>query len=84
MPSTKKTIHYLVSAVLTAIAVGLLGFGMSAEWSTTNFDCFNIGNATNETGNAVLSLGLFNATLTATICPFDKDYEIEGIVSNII
>lgn len=83
MPSTKKTIHYLVSAVLTAVAVGVLGFGMSTEWSTTKFDC-NIVNGTNETGNAVLTLGLFHGTLTLLICPYGDSLEIEGIVSNIV
>lgn len=80
MPSKKKTLYYLGSTLLTAIAVGLLGFGMSAEWSTTKFDCSSIVNGTSETGNAVLTLGLFNGILTLNICPFSDDgSEVQGI-----
>lgn len=73
MPSEKKTLHYLGSTLLTAIAVGLLGFGMSTDWSTTKFDCSRLVNETNETGNAVLTLGLFNGALTLSICPYSED-----------
>ncbi|XP_075891662.1 clarin-3 [Nelusetta ayraudi] len=71
MPSRGKTQHYLGSALLTAVAVALLGYGMSADWSTTTFSCSSIPNGTNITaGNAVVTLKLFEGTLKYFNCTF--------------
>uniref|UniRef100_A0A3P8U3P4 Clarin 3 n=1 Tax=Amphiprion percula TaxID=161767 RepID=A0A3P8U3P4_AMPPE len=68
MPSTKKTLHFISSALVTAIAVGLLGYGMSAQWAVIKMDCAR-GGSDLYNGSADITLGLFNGILTRTSCP---------------
>lgn len=80
MPSRRKTLHYLGSTLLTTAAVGLLGYGMSAEWSTATFQCVSPGNGTDvPTGNAVVTLRVFIGTLTLVNCPFSPSSVIDVI-----
>lgn len=70
MPSRRKTLHYVGSALLTAVAVGLLGYGMSADWSTTTVTCSFQNGTEVVTGNAVVTLRLFVGTSNLVNCPF--------------
>uniref|UniRef100_H2M1Z2 Clarin 3 n=1 Tax=Oryzias latipes TaxID=8090 RepID=H2M1Z2_ORYLA len=68
MPSSKKILYFISSAVSTAVSVGLLGFGMSQEWSTTTVLCARDG--TDEfNGTAAVTMGLFNGSLFRDNCP---------------
>ncbi|XP_038138481.1 clarin-3 [Cyprinodon tularosa] len=72
MPSVTKIIHFFLSALLTAISVGLLGFAMSDDWSRTTMDCR--GFITNN-GSAEITLGLFNGFLERQTCPSFGNYK---------
>ncbi|XP_007562464.1 clarin-3 [Poecilia formosa] len=68
MPSSTKTLYFLLSALLTAISIGLLGFAMSTTWSKTKMDCEGSGiNGT--AGSAEITMGLFNGKLIRVSCP---------------
>lgn len=66
MPSTRKTLHYISSALVTAISVGVLGYSMSAMWGKATMECTN---SLTGKGFAVFTLGLFNGTLNRNDCP---------------
>ncbi len=68
MPSTKKTLHFMSSALITCVSVGLLGYGMSEEWSKTTMDCTNDGGGYFN-GTAVVTLALFKGTVNRVSCP---------------
>lgn len=78
MPSSKKILYFISSAVSTAVSVGLLGFGMSQEWSTTTVLCARDG--TDEfNGTAALTMGLFNGSLFRDNCPgFQTEASFSG------
>lgn len=78
MPSMVKTLHFLLSALVTAISVGLLGFAMSTTWSQTSMDCAQPGsNLYNGTAN--IKMTLFNGTLLKVFCPtFGGQEKFEG------
>ncbi|KAM6897127.1 clarin-3 [Xenentodon cancila] len=68
MPSTTKTLYFMSSALVTAIAIGLLGFAMSQDWSNTTMACARPGsNLFN--GTAMIKLGLFKGMLDRDSCP---------------
>ncbi|KAM4623599.1 clarin-3 [Polymixia lowei] len=69
MPSSKKSLHYSASALLTSIAVGLLGYGMSTTWVKTSMTCARRG-ADIFNGSAVITLDLFNGNSERISCPF--------------
>ncbi|XP_022049860.1 clarin-3 [Acanthochromis polyacanthus] len=74
MPSTEKTLHFVSSALVTAIAVGLLGYSMSDDWTVIKMEC-----ATNSNnGTATITVGLFNGKMDRFFCPVfgnsDADY----------
>uniref|UniRef100_A0A3Q3WZE2 Uncharacterized protein n=1 Tax=Mola mola TaxID=94237 RepID=A0A3Q3WZE2_MOLML len=66
MPSTRKTLHYISSALVTTISVGVLGYSMSAKWGKATMEC---ANSLTSKGFAVFTLGLFNGTLNRNDCP---------------
>ncbi|XP_020500371.2 clarin-3 [Labrus bergylta] len=68
MPSTKKILHFMSSALVTAISVGLLGFSMSTQWSTTTLECSRPGSGVFN-GSAVVKLDLFSGNVERTSCP---------------
>ncbi|XP_076615314.1 clarin-3 [Chaetodon auriga] len=67
MPSTKKTLYFMSSALMTAIAIGILGFAMSTQWAKTTMKCTQ-GNG-NFSGTAVITLRLFQGNLVRQSCP---------------
>lgn len=73
MPSTKKALHFLSCALLVAISVGLLGFGMSAEWAKMSMECQGV----ESNGTAVITLELFAGTLERDFCPFGSSNTFE-------
>ncbi|XP_017289590.1 clarin-3 [Kryptolebias marmoratus] len=68
MPSMTKTLYFLLSALVTAISVGLLGFAMSRKWSHTTMDCAPIGSDLFN-GTAVIKMTLFNGMFHRDSCP---------------
>lgn len=68
MPSVQKLLHFLSSALLSAVGVVILGYGMSTDWAKSTMDCspttsdiFN--------GSSALEIGLFNGTEVKISCP---------------
>ncbi|XP_008283733.1 clarin-3 [Stegastes partitus] len=68
MPSTKKTLHFVSSALLTAISVGLLGYAMSTDWVVLEMDCDREVTG-NFSGSAEITLQLFNGEMVRNMCP---------------
>ncbi|XP_035522527.1 clarin-3 [Morone saxatilis] len=68
MPSAKKTLHFLFSAWVTTMSVGILGYGMSREWSKTTMECAR-GGSDFFNGTAEITLELFSGNLDRTFCP---------------
>lgn len=78
MPSTKKTLHFISSALATSISIGLLGYGMSEEWAKTTMECAS-GGSGNFNGTAEITFALFNGFLDRSFCPlFGGVNEFEG------
>uniref|UniRef100_A0A3B3BUP6 Clarin 3 n=1 Tax=Oryzias melastigma TaxID=30732 RepID=A0A3B3BUP6_ORYME len=77
MPSSKKILYFISSALSTTISVGLLGFGMSQQWSTTTVLCARNG-ADDLNGTAVVTMGLFKGLLLRDGCP---GFQIESSFS---
>ncbi|XP_075999630.1 clarin-3 [Genypterus blacodes] len=68
MPSSKKTLHFLSSALFTSISVGLLGFGLSTQWVEISMDCGSVG-SDHVNGSAVITMSLFDGS-SEIFCPF--------------
>ncbi|TDG97992.1 hypothetical protein EPR50_G00212560 [Perca flavescens] len=68
MPSTKKTLHFMCSALATALSVGVMGYCMSTQWATMTMECTQIGNSFSD-GTAVITLELFVGILNRNFCP---------------
>lgn len=68
MPSMKKTLHYLSSALATSISVGVLGFSMSQQWAKTTMNCAR-GGTSFFNGTAVIVLALFDGDSNRNFCP---------------
>ncbi|XP_053709606.1 clarin-3 [Synchiropus splendidus] len=68
MPSTKKTLHYIASALISSISVGILGFAMSTQWVEIGLQCDREGSGLFN-GSAVVNLDIFNGKLERTMCP---------------
>ncbi|XP_026171907.1 clarin-3 [Mastacembelus armatus] len=68
MPSTKKILHFLSSALVTSISVGVLGFGMSTQWAKTTLECTRDGGGIIN-GTAIITLKLFDGNLNRSFCP---------------
>ncbi|XDV44113.1 hypothetical protein PO909_012450 [Leuciscus waleckii] len=67
MPSTEKLLHFLSSSLICAAGVGLLGYGMAAEWASADMACGPINEELN--GSSSLTIGLFNGTEDRFNCP---------------
>lgn len=68
MPSTKKTLHFTSSALVVAVSVGLLGYGMSTQWATSIVTCGRDIALVN--GSADINIGLFEGRLIRIDCPY--------------
>ncbi|XP_076856126.1 clarin-3 [Brachyhypopomus gauderio] len=87
MPSAKKVIYFLSSAILSMGGVAILGYGMSAYWSESSLACSPL-NSTSASGLVTFQMGLFNGSEVKVACPrfdskdkvtvFDKMGEIGG------
>ncbi|RVE59785.1 hypothetical protein OJAV_G00191820 [Oryzias javanicus] len=77
MPSSKKILYFIASALSTTVSVGLLGFGMSQQWSTTTVLCARNG-ADTLNGTAAVTMGLFKGFLLRDGCP---GFQIESSFS---
>ncbi|XP_064176813.1 clarin-3 [Anguilla rostrata] len=77
MPSSKKTLHFLTSALATSAGVSVLGYGMSAQWSFSEMEC-SAKDTDNYNGTANVQFGLFKCGLAKKSCPsFDNDNNFE-------
>ncbi|XP_041756772.2 clarin-3 [Coregonus clupeaformis] len=68
MPSVKKALHFLGSALATAWSVGILGYGMSTEWAVSNMRCSKDENVFSN-GSATVTYHLFNGVISRGSCP---------------
>ena len=78
MPSTRKILHFLSSALLCAAGVGILGYGISTDWVQSTLDCAPAG--TEEyNGSAIVQMSLFNSTAKKKQCPgFNSEEVVKG------
>ncbi|XP_029953694.1 clarin-3 [Salarias fasciatus] len=81
MPSSKKILHFTASALLTSVAVGLLGFGMSAQWAISNSSC---GGTILVNGTAKIELALFEGKLERVDCPLFGSTDYFSVVPTLI
>lgn len=79
MPSTKKTLHFLSCALVTAVAVGLMGFSLSTWWSKTTMEC-NRSEVANVSGSAEVTFGIFTGSLVRENCPAFDGTDDFGVV----
>ncbi|XP_029934174.1 clarin-3 [Myripristis murdjan] len=78
MPSRKKTLHFLSSALVTSVSVGILGYAMSTTWAAATMDCAPSGNVLFN-GTAVIEFKLFNGSWNRINCPFfgrDEKFQV--------
>ncbi|XP_044035465.1 clarin-3 [Siniperca chuatsi] len=68
MPSHKKILHFMSSALVTSISVGVMGYGMSTQWAKTTMECTRDGSSFLN-GTAVITLELFVGNMDRTFCP---------------
>ncbi|XP_064819076.1 clarin-3-like [Oncorhynchus masou masou] len=68
MPSTKKALHFLGSALATTVSVAILGYGMSTEWAVSKMLCSGVENVFTN-GSANISYELFNGAIARGSCP---------------
>lgn len=83
MPSIQKMLFFISSALVTAVSVGLLGYGMSANWATTTIECARSGSG-HFNGSAKITMTLFNGTVLRTFCPFGGSDRFDGKASNVV
>ncbi|XP_060951582.1 clarin-3 [Limanda limanda] len=68
MPSSNKMLFFILSANLTALAVGFLGWGMSTGWAQTTMECTTAGTSFFN-GTAMITFKLFEGILSRSFCP---------------
>lgn len=68
MPSIEKTLHFMSSALATAISVAVLGYGMSTQWAKVTVNCA-LGGSGFFNGTAEITLNFFNGTIERFSCP---------------
>lgn len=68
MPSLQKMLFFISSALVTAISIGVLGYGMSAQWAELSVECAK-GGSNIFNGSALITLDLFSGFLDRTFCP---------------
>ncbi|XP_058477207.1 clarin-3 [Solea solea] len=78
MPSTKKTLFFLSSALATALSIGVMGFSMSTVWAETAMECSRGNDIFNGTG--IITFQLFVGIFDGESCPsFEKIQTFEMI-----
>ncbi|XP_034426175.1 clarin-3 [Hippoglossus hippoglossus] len=79
MPSSAKTLFFILSASITALAVGFMGWGMSTGWARTTMECTS-GGSSFFNGTAMITLRLFGGILSRSFCPSfgqkDLDFQV--------
>ncbi|XP_051958107.1 clarin-3-like [Xyrauchen texanus] len=84
MPSTKKLLHFLSSACVSAAGVAVLGYGMSTNWADSTLSCAPISSDIFN-GTAKLTIRLFNGTEEKNSCPrFDQFGESVQVFQRLI
>ncbi|XP_064878880.1 clarin-3-like [Oncorhynchus nerka] len=68
MPSVKKALHFLGSALATTVSVAILGYGMSTEWAVSKMLCSGTEHVFTN-GSANISYELFIGTIARGSCP---------------
>ncbi|CAG5904650.1 clarin-3 [Menidia menidia] len=84
MPSTTKIIHFLSSALVTAVSVGLLGFAMSTQWARINIRCA-MAESSSFNGSAEIFLGLFDGIIIRSSCPSfgtEDEFKVISTIKN--
>ncbi|KAM6898371.1 clarin-3 [Lycodopsis pacificus] len=78
MPSLKKILHFMGSALVTACSVGVMGYCMSATWAQSTMECTKSGDDFTN-GSAVVTLNLFVGNMNRDFCPLfgrQEDFEV--------
>ncbi|XP_053269983.1 clarin-3 [Pleuronectes platessa] len=79
MPSSSKTLFFILSANMTALSVGFMGWGMSTGWARTTMECTTAGTSFFN-GTAMITLKLFEGVLSRSFCPSfgakDVDFQV--------
>lgn len=84
MPSRKKTLYFLSSTLVTAISVGVLGYGLSTNWAKVTMDCARSDTNLFE-GKAEVIYTFFYGILTRDDCPsFGNSNNFDGNVSKLL
>ncbi|KAF3853755.1 hypothetical protein F7725_014443 [Dissostichus mawsoni] len=84
MPSITKTLHFLSSALVTSISVGVLGYCMSTQWAETTMECTRSGDRFTN-GSALITWKLFVGDLIRDFCPlFGKTEKFEACLSVLV
>ncbi|XP_029312738.1 clarin-3 [Cottoperca gobio] len=83
MPSTKKSLHFLSSALLTAISIGVMGYCMSTQWAETTMDCTKSGDNFSN-GTAVITWELFIGDLNRFYCPLFGAQESFQVIPTLV
>ncbi|KAI4898922.1 hypothetical protein NFI96_015045 [Prochilodus magdalenae] len=82
MPSTRKILHFLSSALLCAAGVGILGYGISTDWVQSTLACAPAG--TEEyNGSAIVQMTLFNSTAKKMQCPGFNSEEVVKVFDKL-
>ncbi|XP_026873305.2 clarin-3 [Electrophorus electricus] len=68
MPSVKKVLYFLSSALLSIGGVAILGYSMSADWAQSTLACFP-QNGSMDGGSVTIQMGLFNGSEEKIACP---------------
>ncbi|KAK1794235.1 hypothetical protein P4O66_011128 [Electrophorus voltai] len=80
MPSVKKVLYFLSSALLSIGGVAILGYGMSANWAQSTLACFP-QNGSMDGGSVTIQMGLFNGSEEKIACPrFDFIDKVTGSI----
>ncbi|XP_039991857.1 clarin-3 [Xiphias gladius] len=83
MPSTTKTLHFMSSALVTAVSLGLLGYSMSTQWAKTTMECARRGSGFFN-GTATITFELFGGNLNRAFCPLFGGTDDFQVISKLM
>ncbi|XP_069373325.1 clarin-3 [Paralichthys olivaceus] len=83
MPSLTKIVHFMLSATVTSIAVGVMGYSMSTGWAQTTMECKG-GGVSIFNGTAIITLKLFAGNLNRSFCPLFGSIEDFQVIPKLV
>ncbi|XP_072230044.1 clarin-3 [Leuresthes tenuis] len=82
MPSRTKILHFISSALVTSVSVGILGFAISTQWAKVEMQCAMEGSISLN-GSAEIILGIFNGTLIRSSCPSFGNNDVFQVIPTL-